>query len=100
RRDRLVRLDAGEQDIGALADAVDQLHVVDHAVAEGQTQVVEQRVLGFRLEHEVDHAARFLGRDVEALADFRHVTGQQQCRGLGQALVQRLDGDLLQVRVP
>ncbi|MNB95140.1 hypothetical protein D3C75_423050 [compost metagenome] len=76
------------------------MHIIDQAIAERQAQAVEQGVLGLRLQGEVNHAAGFLGTDVEALADLGHVTGQQQGRGLGQALVEVLDGGLFQVRVP
>ncbi|MNR13736.1 hypothetical protein D3C85_1301620 [compost metagenome] len=34
RRDRAVGLDPGKQNIGALADAVDQLHIIDQALTE------------------------------------------------------------------
>ncbi|MDT4850602.1 hypothetical protein FQZ97_847550 [compost metagenome] len=37
--------------------------------------------------------------DLEVLADLRHVARQQQRRGVGQALVEGLDGHLLEVRV-
>ncbi|MNT57795.1 hypothetical protein D3C72_1951960 [compost metagenome] len=83
-----------------MADAVDQLHVVDQAATERQAQRVEQGVLGFRLEHEIHDLALLFRGDVEALADLRDVTGQQQCRGFGQTLVKFLDGSLFQVRVP
>ncbi len=76
------------------------MHVIDQAIAERQAQAVEQGVLGFRLQGEVDHAAGFLGADGEALADLGHITGQQQRRRLAQAQVEGLDGGLLQVRIP
>src|SRR3546814_8476980 len=43
--ERLIHLHAHEEDIGTLTDAVDQLHVVDHAATERQAQIIEQRVL-------------------------------------------------------
>ena len=100
RWNRLVGLDPGEQDIGALADAVDQAHVIDHAVTERKVQAVEQRVLGFRLEGEFDHVAGLLGGDVEAVVNLRHITRQQQRRRLIQARVELLDSRLFQIRVP
>eukprot|EP01132_Coremiostelium_polycephalum_P018947 gene18947-biopygen10297 len=99
-RYRLVGLDPGEQDIGALADAVNQAHVVDHAVAKRQGQRVKERVLGFRPKGELNHVAGLLGGNVEAVVDLRHIARQQQRWRLVQARVELLDGRLLQVRVP
>ena len=96
---RLVHLHVEEQDVGALADAIDHLHVVHLAAAERQAQGVEEGVLGLRLEHEIDYVAAFLVGDGEAFADLRDVAGEQQRRRLGQALIELLDGHLLQVRV-
>ena len=97
--DRLVHLHIEEQDVGALTDAVDQLHVVEHAIAERQPQAVEQAVLGLGLENEVDHAAAFLVVDLEVLADLRDIAGEQQRGSVGQTLIECLNGDLLQIRV-
>src|SRR5690606_32060256 len=44
RVENLVHFHAEEEDVGALTDTVDQLHVIDHAAAKGQAQAVEQGI--------------------------------------------------------
>ena len=57
-RNVFVDLDPIEQDVGALADAIYQLHVIDFAAAKGQAQAIKQGVFGFWLKREVHDFAR------------------------------------------
>src|SRR3546814_1980787 len=75
--ERLIHLHAHEEDVGALTDAVDQLHVVDHAATERQAQIIEQRVLGLGLEGEIHNLTGLLVGNLKVLADGRYVTGEQ-----------------------
>ena len=69
-RNVFIHLHPAEQDIGALTDTVDQLHIVDLAVAERQPERVEQGVFGFGFLHELQHLSRRLGGDVKTLINF------------------------------